>query len=145
MLAAHARLGPLVWARPVADAEAALLERAVGGERGLRLALDARGLRAWRSRVLSTTQNNVASLDAAVEDGTPPPVVVCSPRARPAFALLLARGAPHITVLSTAELHEVELPVPGEPDGPPARWFEAPTSAGGVSRGRALPGERDTA
>jgi hypothetical protein len=62
------------------------------------------------------------------------------------FALLLARGTPHVTVLSTVELQEAELPVPGDPDGPPARWFEAPVQhAGGASRGRTLPGERDTA
>jgi type III secretion protein V len=140
VVAAHARLGPVTWARPVADAEAALLSRAVHGERGLRLALDGRARQAWRSRV--TLQNVVASGEA---EERPPPIVVCSPRARPVFALLLGRGAPHVTVLSTAELQEVDLPLPGEPDGPAARWFEAPALAGGASRGRALPGERDTA
>ncbi|WAS95922.1 FHIPEP family type III secretion protein [Nannocystis punicea] len=140
VVAAHARVGAVTWTRPVADAEAALMSRAVSGERGLRLGLDARSRQAWRWRIMS--QNNVAGGDS--EDG-PPPIVVCSPRARPVFALLLARGAPHVTVLSTVELQEAELPVPGDLDGPPARWFEAPVHAGGASRGRTLPGERDTA
>ncbi|MDC0675849.1 FHIPEP family type III secretion protein [Nannocystis radixulma] len=140
VVAAHARLGPVTWARPVADAEAALLSRAVHGERGLRLAIDGRARQAWRSRV--TLQNVVAGGET---EERPPPIVVCSPRARPVFALLLARGAPHVTVLSTAELLEVDLPLPGEPDGPAVRWFEAPALAGGASRGRALPSERDTA
>lgn len=140
VVAAHARVGAVTWARPVSDAEAALLSRAVSGERGLRLGLDARSRQTWRRRVL---QNDVAG--GKDEDG-PPPIVVCSPRARPVFALLLARGTPHVTVLSTVELQEAELPVPGDPDGPPARWFEAPVQhAGGASRGRTLPGERDTA
>lgn len=140
VVAAHARVGAVTWTRPVSDAEAALLSRAVSGERGLRLGLDARSRQTWRRRVL---QNDVAG--GRNEDG-PPPIVVCSPRARPVFALLLARGTPHVTVLSTVELQEAELPVPGDPDGPPARWFEAPVQhAGGASRGRTLPGERDTA
>ena len=136
VVAAHARLGPVTWARPLADAEAALLSRAVTGERGLRLAIDGRSRQAWRSRV--TPQNVVAGGE---NEERPPPIVVCSPRARPVFALLLARGAPHVTVLSTAELQAAELPLPGEPDGPAVRWFDA----GDASRGRALPGERDTA
>lgn len=144
VVAAHARLGPLSWTRPVADAEAALLQRAVHGERGLRLAIDPRGRLAWRSQALASPRNDVARANGGA-DGELPPIVVCSPRARPVFALLLARGAPHVSVLSTAELQEVELPVPGEPDGPPARWFEAPGEAGGGSRGRTLPGLRDTA
>ncbi|PCC69064.1 type III secretion protein V [Nannocystis exedens] len=140
VVAAHARVGPVTWTRPVGDAEAALLSRAVHGERGLRLGLDARSRQAWRRRAL---QNDVVG--GRIEVG-PPPIVVCSPRARPVFALLLARGTPHVTVLSTVELQEAELPVPGDPDGPPARWFEAPVQhAGGASRGRTLPGERDTA
>ncbi|WP_434418966.1 FHIPEP family type III secretion protein [Nannocystis pusilla] len=140
VVAAHARVGAVTWTRPVSDAEAALLSRAVSGERGLRLGLDARSRQTWRRRVL---QNDVVG--GKNEDG-PPPIVVCSPRARPVFALLLARGTPHVTVLSTVELQEAELPVPGDPDGPPARWFEAPVQhAGGASRGRTLPGERDTA
>ena len=106
------------------------------GERGLRLAIDGRSRQAWRSRV--TPQNVVTGGES---EERPPPIVVCSPRARPVFALLLARGAPHVTVLSTAELQAVELPLPGEPDGPAVRWFDA----GEASRGRALPGERDTA
>ncbi|MCY1071118.1 FHIPEP family type III secretion protein [Nannocystis sp. RBIL2] len=140
VVAAHARVGAVTWTRPVSDAEAALLSRAVSGERGLRLGLDARSRQTWRRRVL---QNDVVG--GKNEDG-PPPIVVCSARARPVFALLLARGTPHVTVLSTVELQEAELPVPGDPDGPAVRWFEAPVQhAGGASRGRTLPGERDTA
>lgn len=114
VVAAHARLGPLVWARPRADAEATLLAAAVVGEAGVRLKLSAAERRAWRSRAL------------AGREGGPPPVVVCSPRARPVFAALLARGAPHVPVLSAAELQAVDLPVPGEPGGPAAEWFDAP-------------------
>ncbi|MDC0721017.1 FHIPEP family type III secretion protein [Nannocystis bainbridge] len=141
VVAAHARVGAVTWVRPVADAEAALLSRAVSGDRGLRLGLDARARQAWRRRVLA--QNDVVGGEA-LEEG-PPPLVVCSPRARPVFALLLGRGTPHVTVLSTVEVQEAELPLPGDPDGPPVRWFEAPLHAGGASRGRTLPGERDTA
>ncbi|HEY8379170.1 MAG TPA: FHIPEP family type III secretion protein, partial [Nannocystis sp.] len=115
VIAARARLGPVVWVRPTPDAEAELCRRHVTGEGGARLRLSEAERRAWRSRVLA----------AGGEEG-PPPLVVCSPRARPAFALLLARGGPHVTVLSTGELQEVELPVPGEVGGPGAVWFEAP-------------------
>lgn len=111
---ARARLGPVTWVRPSPDAEAALLGLWVAGEGGSRLRLSPAAQRGWRARAL-----------AAGEAGVPP-LLVCSPRARPAFARLMGRGAPYVAVLSAGELQEVELPVPGEPGGPPAGWFEAP-------------------
>ncbi len=109
----QARLGPVTWARPRPDAEAALLERVMLVDGEVRLRLSPVERRAWRSRVL------------AGHEGAPP-LLVCSPRARPAFAALLARGAPHVPVLSAGELQAADLAVPGDPDGPAAEWFDAP-------------------
>lgn len=118
VVAGWARLGPVVWARPRPDAEAALLARVVaeGGEVRLRLSPVER--RDWRLRVCG-----------GHEDG-PPPLLVCSSRARPAFAALMDRAAPHVAVLAAGELQAVDLAVPGEPGGPPARWFDAPGEPG---------------
>jgi hypothetical protein len=75
LVAAHARLGPLRWVRPLPDVEAELLAGARSGEGGLRLGL-ASGERARWLRSL--------------RDGhTEPPLVVTTPAARPAFAALV--------------------------------------------------------
>lgn len=117
VVAAHERAG-LRWARPRPDAEQALLERVVASEGALQLCLSGLARRAWLGRVL-----------AGGAEGETPPLVVCSPRARPAFALLLARSCPHVTVLSTGELQAAGVPVPGEVGGPAASWFDAPGEA----------------
>lgn len=109
----EARLGPIAWVRPRPDAEAALLARAGTCDGEVQLRLSAAERRAWWSRVLAGREG-------------PPPVLVCSPRARPAFAALLSRGGPHVAVLSTAELQAVDLAVAGEAGGAAARWFDAP-------------------
>lgn len=108
VMAAHARLGPLRWVRPEPEAEAELRARAREGEGGLRLALGPGERAAW-----------LAALRGA---GPEPPLVVTTPGARAVFAALVRRSAPHITVVSTAELAAVDVPVPGEPGGPAARW-----------------------
>ena len=109
LIRAHARLGPVRWVRPQPDAEADLLARARSGEGGLRLALVA----GERARWLEDLRG-----------GHPePPVLVTTPAARPAFAALVQRSAPHVAVVSTAELQAVDLPLPGEPGGPATRWW----------------------
>jgi hypothetical protein len=50
-------------------------------------------------------------------------VLVTTPAARLAFAALVQRSAPHVAVVSTAELLAVDLPLPGEPGGPVTRWW----------------------
>jgi len=108
LVAAHARLGPLRWVRPQPETEAELRERAREGEGGLRLTLGPGERAAWL---------------AQLRGGAPEsPLVVTTPAARAMFAALVRGSAPHITVVSTAELAAVELPVPGEPGGPTARW-----------------------
>lgn len=109
LLTAHARLGPVHWVRPQPDAEAELLERARVGDGGLRLALRPGERAAW--------------LTGLRGDRSEPPVVVTSPAARAAFAALVQRSAPHVAVVSTAELLAVDLPLPGEPGGPATRWW----------------------
>lgn len=108
LVAAHARLGPLRWVRPQPETEAELRGRAREGEGGLRLALGPGERAAWLAQLRGTTPES--------------PLVVTTPAARAVFAALVRGSAPHITVLSTAELAAVELPVPGEPGGPAARW-----------------------
>lgn len=110
LVAAHARLGRLRWVRPLPDVEAELLQRARTGEGGLALALAPGERAAWL---------------ASLRDGhTEPPIVVTTPAARPAFAALVHRSAPQVAVISTAELQAVELMLPGEPGGPPVRWWQ---------------------
>lgn len=128
VVAARARLGPLVYARPDPDAEAALLGLVMTGALRLRLRLAEPARQRWHAQVRAARAigEEAADGEEAAAAANLPPLLVCSPRARPAFALLLARAAPHVTVLSTGELQEVDLPVPGEPGGPPAAWFTAP-------------------
>lgn len=108
LVAAHARLGPLRWVRPQPETEAELRARAREGEGGLRLTLGPGERAAWLSELRGGSPES--------------PLVVTTPGARAMFAALVRGSAPHITVLSTAELAAVELPVPGEPGGPAARW-----------------------
>ena len=115
LVTAHARLGPLRWVRPLPDVEAELLAQARSGAGGLRLGLAAGERVRW---LLS------------LRDGhTEPPLLVTTPAARPAFAALCHRSAPQVAVLSTAELQAALLPVPGEPGGPPARWWQPERAA----------------
>jgi type III secretion protein V len=109
LVAAHARLGVVRWVRPQPDAEAELLERARVGEGGLRLALRPGERAAWLTGLRGGHGE--------------PPLVVTSPAARAAFAALVQRSAPHVAVVSTAELLAVDLPLPGEPGGPTTRWW----------------------
>ncbi len=109
LVRAHARLGPVRWVRPQPDAEAELLTRVRSGEGGLRLAL-APGERArWLAELRG--------------EHPEPPMLVTTPAARPAFAALVWRSAPHVAVVSTAELLAVDLPLPGEVGGPDTRWW----------------------
>jgi type III secretion protein V len=108
LVAAHARLGPLRWVRPQPEAEAELLARAREGEGGLRLALGPGERAAWLRALRGASPES--------------PLVVTTPAARAVFAALVRRSAPHISVVSTAELAAVDLPVPGEPGAPAARW-----------------------
>jgi hypothetical protein len=108
-VAGHARLGPVRWVRPTPDAEAELTARAVAGEAGVRLRVAPAERAAW-----------LAELRGG--EGVPP-LVVTSPEARPVFAALAQRSAPHVAVVSTAELLAVDLPLPGEAGGPPVRWW----------------------
>lgn len=112
LVAAHARLGPLRWVRPLPDVEAELLAGARSGEGGLRLGLAAGERARWM---------------LSLRDGhTVPPLLVTTPAARLAFAALCHRSAPQVAVLSTAELQAVELALPGEPGGPEVRWWQPP-------------------
>jgi hypothetical protein len=95
--------------RPVPDAESELASRVLAGEAGLRLALRPGERAAW-----------LAGLRG---DSGGPPLVVTTPSVRAAMAALVQRSAPHIAVVSTAELSAVDLPLPGEPGGPAARWW----------------------
>ena len=109
LVRAHARLGAVRWVRPQPDAEADLLARTRSGEGGLRLALAPGERMRW-----------LADLRG---EHSEPPLLVTTPTARPAFAALVQRSAPHVTVLSTAELLAVDLALPGEPGGPATRWW----------------------
>jgi len=109
LVAGHARLGAVRWVRPVPDAESELVSRVLAGEAGLRLALRPGERAAW-----------LAGLRG---DSGGPPLVVTTPSVRAAMAALVQRSAPHIAVVSTAELSAVDLPLPGEPGGPAARWW----------------------
>jgi hypothetical protein len=91
LVAAHARLGAVRWVRPQPDAEAELLARVLAGEGGLRLALRPGERAAWLA-------------GAARGQWPEPPLVVTTPAARAAIAALVQRSAPHIAVVSTAEL-----------------------------------------
>jgi hypothetical protein len=98
--------------RPLPDVEAELLGQARSGEGGLRLGLAAAERASWLT---------------SLRDGhTEPPLLVTTPAARPAFAALCHRSAPQVAVLSTAELQAALLPLPGEPGGPAARWWQSP-------------------
>ena len=109
LVAAHARLGPVRWVRPQPEAERVLLERVRQGEGGLGLTLSAGERARWLG---------------SLREGRPePPLLVTTPRARQAFAALVQRSAPHIAVVSTAELAAVDLALPGEPGGPAAHWW----------------------
>jgi len=110
LVAAHARLGPVRWVRPRPDAEDELLGRVVAGAGGLALRLQPGERAAWLE---------------LLRGGQPePPLVVTTPAARPAFATLVQRSAPHIAVVSTAELAAVDMALPGELGGPPTRWWQ---------------------
>lgn len=109
LVRAHARLGPVRWVRPQPDAEAELLARTRSGEGGLALTLAPGERASW-----------LADLRGEHPE---PPMLVTSPGARPAFAALVLRSAPHVAVVSTAELLAVDLPLPGEPGGPATRWW----------------------
>ena len=109
LLTGHARLGAVQWVRPLPDAEAELESRVLVGEAGLRLALRPGERAAW-----------LAGLRG---DSGGPPLVVTTPSARAAMAALVQRSVPHVAVVSTAELLAVDLPLPGEPGGPEARWW----------------------
>jgi type III secretion protein V len=109
LVAGHARLGAVRWVRPLPDAEAELESRVLVGEAGLRLALRPGERAAW-----------LAGLRG---DSGGPALVVTTPSARAAMAALVQRSVPHVAVVSTAELLAVDLPLPGEPGGPEARWW----------------------
>ena len=109
LVRAHARLGPVRWVRPQPDTEAELLAHTRSGEGGLALALAPGERASW-----------LADLRGEHPE---PPMLVTSPGARPAFAALVQRSAPHVAVVSTAELLAVDLPLPGEPGGPETRWW----------------------
>lgn len=110
LVAGHALVGPVQWVRPLPDAEAELGSCVVAGEAGLRLALRPGQRAAW-----------LAGLRG--DSGGPPPLVVTTSQVRAAMAALVQRSAPHIAVVSTAELLAVDLPLPGEPGGPAVRWW----------------------
>ncbi len=108
LVAGHARLGAVRWVRPLPDAEAELESRVLVGEAGMRLALRPGERAAWL---------------AGLRGDSGPALVVTTPSARGAMAALVQRSVPHVAVVSTAELLAVDLPLPGEPGGPEARWW----------------------
>ena len=110
LVTGHARLGPVEWVRPVPDAESELASRVLAGEAGLRLTLGPGERATW-----------LAGLRG---DSGGPPLVVTTPQVRAAMATLVQRSAPHIAVVSTAELAAVDMALPGELGGPPTRWWQ---------------------
>ena len=109
LVAGHARLGPVRWVRPVPDAESELGSRTLEGAAGLRLALRPGERAKWLAGLRGDSGGQA--------------LVVTTPSARAAMAALVQRSVPHVAVVSTAELLAVDLPLPGEPGGPEARWW----------------------
>lgn len=88
---AAAKQGQPIWLRASPDLEDALLEAASPGESGALVHWPA----ARRKALLEQIGNRV---------GRAPALLVCTSRARPALASLLARARPHVPVLAFAEL-----------------------------------------
>lgn len=104
------RLGEPRVLRFPAEAEAELGERRVVGALGGRLGLGIDERVRWVAAV-------GAAADAA--PGRGPVIVLASPTARAAVAELTRRIAPHVTVLSVAELDAAQIP------RPTPRWIDA--------------------
>lgn len=88
---AAAKQGAPVWLRASPDLEDALIEASSPGESGALVHWPA----ARRKALLDQIGNRV---------GRAPALLVCTSRARPAFASVLARARPHVPVLAFAEL-----------------------------------------
>jgi type III secretion protein V len=112
-----ARVGRAAWVRPDPDLEEELLDHTVEADDGLMLTLPTAERTSWLSRLRETAR------DEDRLDDNSPLVLLTTPRARTAMAALVADAVPHVSVVSTAELHAAHVPVPRD-----IRWC-APTSA----------------
>ncbi len=104
------RLGKPRWVRLTADAEDELLEHFTLGADGPSLSLSPRDADAWlaairRAAGADAEEPAPATLESTVNRLPPRPIiVVATPNARPAAALLVSGAIPRIPVFSTAEL-----------------------------------------
>jgi type III secretion protein V len=105
------RLGKPRWVRLTADAEEELLEHFTFASDGPTLGLSARDSAAWLAAIreaagaASAEPDPPSTLESTVHRLPPRPIiVVASPQARPAAALLVSGAIPRIPVFSTAEL-----------------------------------------
>ncbi|PRQ04486.1 Invasion protein InvA [Enhygromyxa salina] len=94
-----ASLGQPCWIRPTIDLEDEMLARAQLDDRGIALALTA----TERARFVSRVEACAARR---------PPLLLCSSRARPVFASILAGARPHVPVLSLGELESARIETP---------------------------------
>ncbi|MFO7566766.1 MAG: FHIPEP family type III secretion protein [Enhygromyxa sp.] len=94
-----AELGSPRWIRASVDLEDAILARSVAGDAGVSLGLSP----PERERICARVR--------ALAGGAPA-IVLCSSRARPALARVLAGGRPHVPVLSLGELIAADLELP---------------------------------
>ena len=105
------RLGKPRWVRLTADAEEELLEHFTLASDGPTLGLAASEMAAWLAAIreaagaASADPDPPSTLESTVNRLPPRPIiVVASPQARPAAALLVSGAIPRIPVFSTAEL-----------------------------------------
>lgn len=94
-----AELGAPCWIRASVDLEEAILARAIAGDAGILVGLTTAECERICNRVRAVA-------------GNAPTIVVCSNRARPALASVLAIARPHVPVLSLGELIAAGIELP---------------------------------
>lgn len=109
-------LGPVRVLKLTPDAESELMDAVVRGRDGLRIELYPRERERWR-RALSGEAERLEAADRRKS----PIVLVASPKARPAAAMVAAGSIPHVPVLSTAELARAGEQLE-------AQWLDAPVA-----------------
>ncbi|MEZ4453724.1 MAG: FHIPEP family type III secretion protein [Nannocystaceae bacterium] len=111
LVAAQERLGPVIWVRPIVDAEDEIRSRVIAGSGGRSLSLRGGERDAWITAI-----RGAAGADAAI-------IVLTTAGGRGAFAALLRGATPFIPVVSVAELGAAGL---GEVTAERVRWLSPP-------------------
>lgn len=111
LVAAQERLGPVIWVRPLVDAEDEIAGRLVAGSGGRTLSLGAGERGAWIAGIRAA-----AAADAAI-------IVLTTARGRAPFAALVRGATPFIPVVSVAEV--AAAGIAEAPEGR-VRWLSPP-------------------